>query len=1139
MAFTYDTHLVVLSLAVSFLSAYTGVRLLRFIHQIHDSSRNKWIVVFSAVMGIGISSVHYIGMIGSHVGGMIVNYNPAMIIVSLLTPMLSTYIAFHGMNPDKIGRVAVGVSSLVLSVGICGMHFTGMSALEMEGSLHYHFGLLSVAFLLCFGMTFIAFDAFFYAKKKASDLLTMLLFGGSIFVLHYGAMLATTVNIPKYDAHSSWNYYSMAMFIGWGTMLMSIIVIFLLVINKRLLMQMKHLSEMKTMMFDFFEQTDDCIFIINTDDERYMITGANRAASKRLGYSKEELQAKSLLDITAEEQVDVVKQVLDRLSAGDHDSNNLEIVIVTKNGEKTVNQLIFPYKLEAFRRSVVYLKDITVNKRLESLLLKEKSVLELIARDAPLPDVLESISANVEEQLRGSKCAILLLDESKQVLRHGSSKGFPQQYLEATDGLRVGENEGSCGTAAYRNETVIVSDISTSPLWEKYRPIALKYQLLACFSAPINRADGTVAGTFAIYFDHCREPSSYDLKVLEKMVHLTALCIEYKRQKQAIEQKNEEKFNLIVSNISNLIWLVDDTGLIHYASPSNGRLLGIQPEEMVGGHLWRYIDVQDIVPVQDTISTVKSIGKELTIEFRIGNRSGETLTMYASINPLKETECGQESYLIVAKDITAKKLAQRLREESEQRYRSLFTYHPAAVFSFDKEGHFIDGNEAVVRVTGYELQEIVNKPFDIMVMEEEQARTREHFQLAALGFPQSYESTVRHKNGHPVYLSITNLPIIVDGQIVGVHGVAHDITEEKQMQEELARLAADLEEVVQQQNGLLFKLKKAGDRFIYTMVRGSLLNRLGYRYEEIVGSEWHSFLQQEPSMSSFEPYVRYYEEVWNGKERAAFYIEIAGGIYIISLRPIRKSGKIAEIVGFCLKYDELYPTEGSPKLFMSEASTAQNLALIPKRCELTSILENMISSIDGSEQRIVLRANDVNLWLLGEREKLEFAFSTIVQRMIGAHPGKLVIDIEREKGNVTTLFYFDSMDDSVRSQTDWSSPGPQFPLELAISRINIEEVGGQLLLYHHARLEMAKVVLPDIPAGSTEKQPVSPRLDKLTRREQEVFNLVGVGKTNKEIAAELSISENTVKNHIANIFNKLDIYDRMQVIGFFGSAADQ
>lgn len=75
-------------------------------------------------------------------------------------------------------------------------------------------------------------------------------------------------------------------------------------------------------------------------------------------------------------------------------------------------------------------------------------------------------------------------------------------------------------------------------------------------------------------------------------------------------------------------------------------------------------------------------------------------------------------------------------------------------------------------------------------------------------------------------------------------------------------------------------------------------------------------------------------------------------------------------------------------------------------------------------------------------------------------------------------------------------------------------------------------IIPTLNAGLTEKSKSSDKLSTLTRRELEVLKLIAEGLFNKEIASRLDISERTVKNHISNIFKKIDVSDRTQAAVF-------
>src|SRR5256885_7773281 len=149
--------------------------------------------------------------------------------------------------------------------------------------------------------------------------------------------------------------------------------------------------------------------------------------------------------------------------------------------------------------------DVTERKWAENLLAGEKRLLEMIARGSSLPSILDAVCTFVEDMSSGSLVTILLLDTDGKRLWHGAAPSLPKSYTEALDGFVIGPCVGSCGTAAYRREPVIVSDIATDPLWADYRDLPLAHGLRACWSTPILSSAGGVLGTFAIYW---REPRS-------------------------------------------------------------------------------------------------------------------------------------------------------------------------------------------------------------------------------------------------------------------------------------------------------------------------------------------------------------------------------------------------------------------------------------------------------------------------------------------------------------------------------------------------------------------------------------------------------------------------------------------------------
>jgi GAF domain-containing protein len=162
----------------------------------------------------------------------------------------------------------------------------------------------------------------------------------------------------------------------------------------------------------------------------------------------------------------------------------------------------------------------------EALSQLNETILRMIRAQAPLPRVLEVLCHQIEKRHSDMLCSVLLLDADGTTLRNGAAPSLPKEYAEAINGVQIGPCVGSCGTAAYRKEPVIVSDIATDALWAGFRDQALCHGLRACWSTPIASQDGTILGTFAIYYREPRTPVAKHLQLIAQAIHLAGIAIE-------------------------------------------------------------------------------------------------------------------------------------------------------------------------------------------------------------------------------------------------------------------------------------------------------------------------------------------------------------------------------------------------------------------------------------------------------------------------------------------------------------------------------------------------------------------------------------------------------------------------------------
>ncbi len=221
-----------------------------------------------------------------------------------------------------------------------------------------------------------------------------------------------------------------------------------------------------------------------------------------------------------------------------------------------------------------------------ALSLLDEKVLAMIRSQNPLRWTLEFLCSDLEKHHPGMLCSVLLLDPDGETLRHGAAPGLPIEYSQAIDGGKIGPRAGSCGTAIYRKEPVIVSDIATDPLWSDYRHLALPHGLRACWSTPISSQQGGVLGSFAIYYRQPGTPDDAQLQVIGHATHLVALAIERDRDKSELRAV-EDRYRTLVERLPAITYIAElgAEGHWDYVSPQIEWILGFTPAEWLSDPL--------------------------------------------------------------------------------------------------------------------------------------------------------------------------------------------------------------------------------------------------------------------------------------------------------------------------------------------------------------------------------------------------------------------------------------------------------------------------------------------------------------------------------------------------------------------------
>ena len=302
----------------------------------------------------------------------------------------------------------------------------------------------------------------------------------------------------------------------------------------------------------------------------------------------------------------------------------------------------------------------------EALSLLDKAVLEMIMAQRPVAQVLENLCLKIEESSPGLLCSILLLDQRSGTLHGGIGPSLPKAYLEAVNGVKIGPRAGSCGTAAYLQQLVVVSDIASDPLWADCKQFALPHGLRACWSMPIPSRDGTTLGSFACYYSQPGTPDSYHLTLISRASHLAGIAIEYHRTRTEL-QAAEQRYRTLVERLPAITYIaeVGSLGRWHFVSPQIESMLGFSADEWLSDSgIWmRCIHEDDRQIALAAEKRVQQTGELYQAEYRMCARDGRILWFRDEANLLEAPDGSIPLMQGVLYDITEyKRLEDQLRQ---------------------------------------------------------------------------------------------------------------------------------------------------------------------------------------------------------------------------------------------------------------------------------------------------------------------------------------------------------------------------------------------------------------------------------------------------------------------------------------------
>ncbi len=280
-------------------------------------------------------------------------------------------------------------------------------------------------------------------------------------------------------------------------------------------------------------------------------------------------------------------------------------------------------------------RDITERKRSESLHLGQAHLLKMIALGAPLAEVFSSLILLIEAHVPDVTGSILMLAPDGRHIVNGAAPNLDPAFCRLIEGAEIGPAMGSCGTAMWRGEPVIVSDIATDPLWADFKALVLPYGFRACWSSPIRSYQGKVLGSFALYSRTPGEPSAECTKLVGMATHIAGIAIERKEAEDSIQFMAHHDTltglpnrSMLDERVASAIEAADECGgtmTLAFLDLDNFKLVNDSLGHHAGDELLKIVATRMMNCVRASDSIVRLGGDEFVVLISGAMRRGETV----------------------------------------------------------------------------------------------------------------------------------------------------------------------------------------------------------------------------------------------------------------------------------------------------------------------------------------------------------------------------------------------------------------------------------------------------------------------------------------------------------------------------------
>ncbi len=527
------------------------------------------------------------------------------------------------------------------------------------------------------------------------------------------------------------------------------------------------------------------------------ILEVNQICSQMLGYSKRELTSMTWQDVSHPDDLDTVRDRIERIVGGEIDSYQLEKRYVHKDGHVLWGHLTSSLIRGSDGTPLYFIsqiQDITERKRAEEALRKSE-------------ERYRDLAENLND-------AIFEFDASGRMTH--VSPG-----MEKVSGYSAPEMIGRLIT-----DFVYPEDLPAMTDRVRRRPFGDREPSEYRFLRKSGEARWVRSLGWPMFEGH---------RVVGFRAVLTDIT-ERRRAEDALRQ-SEEQFRHLVEEVSDLIYEVDAAGRVTYVSPAVEQILGYRPSEMIGRSLTDFLRPDDVSGV------VKSFQEALTkipgpAEYGVMAKSGEIRWLRNLARPILEGD-RVVGFRGVQTDITDRKRAEEALRQSEERYRHLVENINQVIYEVDADGRISYISPVVTQLGGYSPSEMVGRPFTDFLHPDDVVRAVGGLGGSLSGEHEPADFRFFSKSGELHWMRTFGQPILDGDRVVGLRGVLTNVTDRKEIEQALRESEERHRRLVENINDAIYELGADGR---VTYISPVVEEISGYTQSEVVGRLFADFV---------------------------------------------------------------------------------------------------------------------------------------------------------------------------------------------------------------------------------------------------------------------------------------------------------